>query len=63
VLNIVDDNRFASRERLRLIERNSTRSLVLGPEHRIDLADGRREYSWTTDRPRLFEAYILRWRW
>jgi hypothetical protein len=48
---------------VRLIERNSTRSRVLGPEHRIDLADGRREYGWRTDRPRLFEAYILRWKW
>ena len=44
-----------------LIEQNSTRRTVLGPEHRTELADGRYEYAWMTDKPRLFEAYILRW--
>ena len=44
-----------------LIEQNSTRRKTLGPEHRAELADGRCEYTWTTDKPRLFEAYIMRW--
>ena len=46
-----------------LIEKNSTRSKPLGPERRTELADGRVEYAWETDKPRLFEAYILRWEW
>ena len=46
-----------------LIEQNSTRSQVLGPENLIELADGRCEVSWHTARPRVFEAYILRWTW
>lgn len=50
-------------KKVTLIERNSTQSKTLGPEHESTLADGRREYIWTTDRPRLFEAYILRWEW
>jgi hypothetical protein len=50
-------------KKVSLIEQNSTRSLVLGPEQRNELADGRVEYTWSTDKPRLFEAYILRWEW
>ena len=44
-------------------ERNSTRSKELGPEYRTELPDGRVEYSWSTEKPRLFEAYMLRWEW
>ena len=46
-----------------LLEQNSTCSVMLGPEHVIERADGRYEVHWSTDRPRLFEAYILRWEW
>jgi hypothetical protein len=46
-----------------LLEQNSTRSVMLGPKHVIERADGRYEVHWSTDRPRLFEAYILRWEW
>ncbi len=46
-----------------LIEQNSTRTVPLGPEHRRELPDGRQQVSWSTDKPRLFEAYILRWEW
>ncbi len=50
-------------KKVTLIEQNSTRSMVLGPENRTDLADGRCEYIWSTAKPRVFEAYILRWEW
>ena len=46
-----------------LIERNSTRTQHLGPEHMKMLPGGRYQVSWSTDKPRLFEAYILRWEW
>lgn len=46
-----------------VLEQNSTRSQVLGPEHTTELPDGRREVMWRTEKPRLFEAYILRWEW
>ena len=48
---------------VRWTELNSTRSQIMGPEHRVDLADGRREYRWVTEKPRLFETYMLRWKW
>ena len=46
-----------------LIEQNSTRSQVLGPEHQVAWPDGRQEVVWCTDKARLYEAYILRWEW
>jgi hypothetical protein len=50
-------------KKVTLIEKNSTRSKDLGPEHRSDLPDGRVEYLWSINKPRLFESYILRWEW
>ena len=46
-----------------LVEENTTRTKVLGPEYRSMLPDGREQVTWQTDKPRLFEAYILRWTW
>jgi len=46
-----------------LIEQNTTRTAPLGPEYRTTLLDGRVQVTWQTDKPRLFEAYILRWMW
>lgn len=46
-----------------LIEQNSTNTFPLGPEHRHTLPDGREKVTWTTDAPRLYEAYIIRWEW
>jgi hypothetical protein len=50
-------------KKILMIEKNSTRSKALGPEHRSDLTDGRVEYTWSTNKARIFEAYILRWDW
>lgn len=46
-----------------LIEQNSTRRQVLGSECQVDLPNGCREVRWYAKKPRLFEAYILRWTW
>jgi hypothetical protein len=46
-----------------LIEQNTTRTVPLGPGNRVRLPDGREQVKWSTDKPRLFEAYILRWEW
>ncbi len=46
-----------------LIEENTTRTVVLGPEQKVTLPDGREQVRWETAKPRLFESYILRWTW
>jgi hypothetical protein len=46
-----------------LVEQNATRTTALGPEWRSILPDGREQVTWRTDKPRLFESYILRWTW
>jgi hypothetical protein len=48
---------------VKLIERNTTKTIVLEAEHMKQLPDGRLQVSWSTKKPRLFEAYILRWEW
>lgn len=50
-------------KRVTLTEQNTTRVTELGPKHRLVLPDGRQQMTWHTARPRLFEAYILRWEW
>ncbi len=46
-----------------LYERRSQRTTVLGPADRHMLPDGRHVLSWHVSRPRLYEDYILKWRW
>lgn len=46
-----------------LIERNATRSTPLTEEHQLTLPDGRQQVTWSSDKPRVFEAYLLRWEW
>ena len=50
-------------DRVTLIEQNANRSTELGPRHKRVLPDGRLEIVWRTERPRLYEAYIVRWKW
>lgn len=50
-------------KQITLVEQNSTRTIHLGPQHTRTLPDGRQQVTWSTDKPRLFEAYILRWSW
>lgn len=58
---IFPQNRFPKEVTLK--EQNSTRTQVLGPEYMVELPDGRREVRFSTNKPRLFEAYMLRWEW
>jgi hypothetical protein len=46
-----------------LIEQNSGRSQVLGTKHKLTLPDGRQQFRWRTNKPKRFEAYIMRWEW
>lgn len=58
---ILPKKRFA--KQVILIERNTTKSTILEAENQTILPDGRQQWTWTTDHPRLFENYILRWQW
>lgn len=46
-----------------LIEQNTSRTTTLDSKHRHTLSDGRHKYFWKTQSARLYEAYIMRWRW
>lgn len=48
---------------VKLIEQNTKRNQDLDSRHRHILPDGKHEYVWETDKPRLYEAYIIRWVW
>jgi len=50
-------------KRVFLIERNATRTTPLSSEHQLMLPDGRQQWTWSTEKARLFEGYILRWEW
>lgn len=46
-----------------LIQQNGGRSTALDAKHFTKLPDGRQQVRWHTRQIRLYEAYILRWRW
>lgn len=46
-----------------LIEQNTKRSVILDREHRQILPGGEHQYTWETKKPKLYEAYIIRWQW
>lgn len=50
-------------QRIMLEESNRKRTVELGNEFRRQLPDGRWQVSWETDRPKLYEIYVLRWIW
>ncbi len=45
------------------IEQNAKRTFALGKEQIIPRSGERVEYQWQVNKPRLYEAYILRWEW
>ncbi len=49
--------------RLLLIEQNAARTRGLGGDYTRKLPDGRQKVTWRANKPRLFEAYIIRWEW
>lgn len=48
---------------VKLIEQNTKRSAVLDRDNRQILPSGEHQYTWETKKPRLYEAYIIRWQW
>jgi hypothetical protein len=46
-----------------MVEQNSDRTQRLDSRHLTILPDGRQQYKWETNTPRLFESYIMRWKW
>ena len=50
-------------KRALLLERSRNRTTVLGPEHFIDLPDGRQRLTWETSTIRGFEIYTIKWKW
>ena len=46
-----------------VVEQNAKRSFPLTNDHRAILSQGRIQYQWIVAKPRLFEAYILKWEW
>jgi hypothetical protein len=48
---------------IRVEESNHRRSHPLEKEHFSTLPDGRIRVSWRTNKPRLFENYIIKWIW
>jgi hypothetical protein len=46
-----------------VMEQNVKRSFALSKEYGIPLSQGRVQYQWEVEKPRLYEAYILRWEW
>ncbi len=48
---------------VRLVENNIQRTRILGADAVKQLVDGRYQVTWETNKPRLYEHYILRWDW
>ena len=46
-----------------VIEQNARRTQLLDTSCVIRLPDQRVQVTWQTEKPKLFEAYILRWQW
>lgn len=46
-----------------LVEQNSARTTLFGPKNRRTLPDGRQVITWATEKPGLFEGYVIRWLW
>lgn len=50
-------------QRAVLLQRSRHRTTTLGPEHFVDLPDGRQVLTWRTSKVRRFEVYTIKWRW
>jgi hypothetical protein len=50
-------------QRATLHERKRNRTQVLGPEHLVQLPDGRQLLAWETTQVHHLEVYTLRWHW
>lgn len=50
-------------QRAVLLQRSRHRATALGPEHFVDLPDGRQVLTWRAKKIRRFEVYTIKWRW
>lgn len=48
-------------KKVSIIEQNTSRTHTLTDKHITPLSNDRMKYTWSTDNPVLFEAYVLRW--
>jgi hypothetical protein len=46
-----------------LVEVNGNRTTPLGERNVEEMPDGRRKVFWETQKPKLFETYVLKWAW
>ena len=49
--------------RIFIVENNRRRTQELGKDSIKRMADGRWQVLWTTEKPKLYEHYILKWNW
>lgn len=61
-INIIFPRKRSPR-RIILIENNAKRTTELGGEYIQELPNNRQQLIWTTDKPRQFETYTIRWNW
>jgi len=50
-------------QKVMVVKQNTQDTLPLDHTHSHILPDGRQQYRWQTTKPRLFDAYILKWEW
>lgn len=50
-------------QNIRLVETNIQKTTILGQDSIKPLPEGKTKITWSTNRPRLYEHYILRWDW
>jgi len=50
-------------QNIRLVETNIQKTTILGQDSIKPLPEGKIKITWSTNRPRLYEHYILRWDW
>lgn len=50
-------------KKISLIEQNTRHTTLVGEDSKHELPDGRVQILWKIHRPRLYEAYNIRWEW
>lgn len=50
-------------QRAVILQRSQHRTFPLGPEHFLNLPDGRQQLTWETQRINRFEIYTIKWVW
>lgn len=50
-------------QRAVILPRSQRRTITLGPEHFLNLPDGRQQLTWETQGIKRFEIYTIKWSW